>query len=217
MAETYNYDYSTVQYNLSPVMADLVLELGAKIPDEDIYTKEGDRSYGREDEPHITIKYGLDVDDPDEIRNTLRDAKDAMGCLDPAGTSLFQGEEYDVVKFDVIATPQLEEMHKMLSELPNKDEHQNYQAHITVAYVKKGEGKKYVGLQPTQRADKNVLAMFIGACEFRNREGQRTEITFEYDFGSMQRLYPELVKLHRDNVPHYRGNVRIKELKYQGH
>ena len=70
------------------------------IDEKDIYTEEGDNSFGLEDEPHTTLLNGLH----DEV--TLKDVKNVMGefkfgDLKAHNPSLFQNEKYDVLKFDM--------------------------------------------------------------------------------------------------------------------
>jgi 2'-5' RNA ligase len=60
------------------------------------------------------------------------------------GVSLFENPEFDVVKLDVIKTSNLEEINKRLSELPNSNQFPEYKPHITLAYIKKGSGQKYI-------------------------------------------------------------------------
>ena len=48
-----------------------------------------------------------------------------------------------MAKKSVITYSKLEEVNKRLSELPNSNQFPEYKPHITIAYVKKGLGKKY--------------------------------------------------------------------------
>ena len=60
------------------------------------------------------------------------------------GVSIFENPEFDVVKLGVVLTPRIKEINKRLSELPNSNQFPEYKPHITLAYVKRGLGKKYV-------------------------------------------------------------------------
>ena len=64
--------------------------------------------------------------------------------MEISGISLFENPEFDVVKLEVNKTPKLEEIYKNLSEFPNSNQFPDYKPHITIAYVKKGLGQKYV-------------------------------------------------------------------------
>lgn len=133
------HDFSSTQVNLSGKLADSLISLGKEIPDSDLADD------GRETEPHITVKYGLHTDDHKPIQNILKDEKPITLRL--GKTSLFPPNEedgYEVVKADVVS-PDLHRLNKKISGLPHTDTHPEYKPHATVAYVKIGKGKKYVG------------------------------------------------------------------------
>ena len=57
--------------------------------------------------------------------------------------SLFENEEYDVVKMD-IKSKDLKKMNKRLRDnFEYTSDYPEYHSHLTLAYVKKGKGKKY--------------------------------------------------------------------------
>jgi len=120
-------------------------DLQSMIEDEDVYTQEGDKSYGREDEPHITLLYGLhnDVEDS-EIKDIVSDMEKTVVNL--SKISIFEAKDYDVVKFDVIGDSKksLSKINKELSKLPHTTNFPDYHPHCTISYVKKGAGKKYI-------------------------------------------------------------------------
>ena len=60
------------------------------------------------------------------------------------GVDIFENEKYDVVKFNVSPDGALQYLHDELSKLPNSNEFPDYKPHITLAYIKKGLGKKYI-------------------------------------------------------------------------
>lgn len=115
------------------------------ISEEDIFKKEGDLSYGREDTPHVTILYGLHADIPDSTVKELIDEMEGPE-LKLRKISIFENDEFDVVKFDIIgeSKKKLGKMNKMLAELPHTTDYPDYHPHSTIAYVKKGKGKKYI-------------------------------------------------------------------------
>lgn len=117
-------------------------ELQDKIADEDLYTKEDDSSYGRENEPHVTILYGLhgDIEDKDiEVDiNEINEPKISFKDI-----STFDNDEFDVLKFDV-KSGDLTKLNKKFSDgYPNTNKFPDYHPHATIAYLKKGTGKKY--------------------------------------------------------------------------
>lgn len=109
------------------------------IKKEDVY--EGD-SYGIETNPHITVLYGLhEENNIDIIKDIVKDVSEINFNL--TGLTLFENEKFDVLKFDV-QSEILSELNKRLSSLPHTTDYPDYHPHLTVAYLKKGTGKKYV-------------------------------------------------------------------------
>jgi hypothetical protein len=58
------HDYSSTQLDLPAPLASQVQALGQSIPDTDLLAEDG-----REDQPHVTVKYGLETDDLPGQRN----------------------------------------------------------------------------------------------------------------------------------------------------
>ena len=113
------------------------------IKPEDIYTVGND--YGIEKEPHLTILYGFHDEVTSEEVFKLFKENMPMKPIEVRikGISVFENPEFDVVKFDV-NSPELTKLNGIMRQLPNTTKFPEYRAHITIAYVKKGEGKKYV-------------------------------------------------------------------------
>ena len=98
---------------------------------------------GKEAHPHITLKYGLTGDDPDEVKMAV--AGNRGGRVKMGKTSLFVKDDCEVLKISV-AGHALHALWKALSELDNEDTFKEYVPHATLAYLKPGAGKKYSGL-----------------------------------------------------------------------
>ena len=112
------------------------------IDKDDVYVDMTESIQGIETDPHLTILYGL------KKGTSLKDVKDKLSNYGPIeiqidGVDTFESEKYEVVKFNVKKTKELEKMFKSISELPNENIFPNYVPHITISYVKKGSGKKY--------------------------------------------------------------------------
>lgn len=136
------------QYKFGCVMIEVPVsnwkEICASIDPEDIFKVEGDRSYGLEENPHITILYGLHKEVTiDQIKQVLEEFKDGID-IEIDGIGIFENKDFDVVKFNVVPTDSLQSLHNNLSELPNSNEYPEYKPHITICYTKKGTGKKYI-------------------------------------------------------------------------
>ncbi len=132
------HEYSSVQVNLTGKPAAIMRKLAAKIPDKDLAPD------GREDEPHVTCKFGLHFQSPTmKLRDALKDFGPVQVTL--GKTSLFENPEFDVLKVDV-DSPSLHRLNALISRVvPTHDTHPTYQPHATIAYLKPGRGKKYAG------------------------------------------------------------------------
>jgi tRNA nucleotidyltransferase/poly(A) polymerase/2'-5' RNA ligase len=112
------------------------------IKTEDVYNKPG---YGIEKEPHITILYGFKNEvNSQEVFSLYKENIELKPIeVRISGISIFENPEFDVVKYDV-NSKLLTKLNKLMKGLPNISTFPDYHPHITLAYVKKGEGKKYV-------------------------------------------------------------------------
>lgn len=143
-------------------------EITSAIDPEDVYEVEGE-NYGIQDNPHVTILYGLhDGVSLDQVKSVF---EGFSGSLDIRidGIGIFENKEFDVVKFDVVPTESLQRLHDALSELPNSNEYPEYKPHITIAYVKKGLGKKYEDTSyrhEVDEADRVCYSMPSGSKEY---------------------------------------------------
>lgn len=136
-----NYDYGCLMVYLN-VNEESWKELQDMIDEDDLYTEEEDASYGREDEPHVTILYGLhdDIKDEDieEDINEIKEPKIAFKSI-----SSFDNPKYDVLKFDV-DSKDLTKLNKKFKEYPFTSNFPDYHPHCTIAYLKPGKAAKYI-------------------------------------------------------------------------
>jgi 2'-5' RNA ligase len=116
------------------------------VKDDDLYIARDDH-YGKTTDPHVTLFYGLDagtlenVDYYDAIFAYLQQLP--LLLIRTTGISTFESAQYDVLKFDIELTEQLEKAHNFLKQFPYENAYKNYHPHCTIAYVKKGLGKYY--------------------------------------------------------------------------
>jgi len=137
------YSYGCVMAKLPHYVADKIIEFGRSIPNEDIFDDE-DGEKGRENEPHITVKYGIHTDYVGDIHMALNDQEKAYATLGKA--SLFENDEFDVLKLD-LTSKCLTRLNKALGDrLETTDSFPDYHPHVTIAYLKKSpDNKKYIG------------------------------------------------------------------------
>lgn len=142
MIHNVKFEFGCVMGLIDSDTSKTLLEISKKlIPDDVLFHEEG-QEYGRENECHITVKFGL----------TNHYSKEAMGKvmekIEPFSAvlekiDLFSNPKFDVVKYNVVSE-ELNKLNKLFSKLPNKDEHPIYHPHLTIAYVKPGEGKRFL-------------------------------------------------------------------------
>jgi 2'-5' RNA ligase len=138
-----NYSYASTQVDFPEDLSKKVFAWGKdNVPDSDLYTKDEDK--GREDEIHTTLFYGITDADPDKLKELLKDVK-PFECRLGLITAFKDPKDYDVLKIDMEA-PELVKLHYLIEEsIDNKNDFPTYQAHTTIAYVKKGKADKFIG------------------------------------------------------------------------
>jgi len=118
-------------------------EITSYIDSEDVYTSDDD-THGVQENPHVTILYGLhDGVTEEQVKSVFEGFTESIN-IEVDGIGIFENKDYDVVKFNVNPDGALQELHDRLSEFPNSNDFPDYKPHITIAYVNKGTGKKYV-------------------------------------------------------------------------
>jgi hypothetical protein len=174
------YKYACAMLELPPTHADFLLGWGkANITDEMLWNPPDDDTAGRELEPHVTVKYGITLNEvPHELHQIMEQTPAFpvyMGVV-----SLFQQADHDVVKI-AVESPWLRQLNARITKtLPcSGDKHPNYNPHCTIAYVQKGSCDHLVGQDPFKAegspgAEWTAYGMlFKGASE--NVEGPRVE------------------------------------------
>lgn len=135
---------SSTQLTLSPADAKPILDFGATIPKDELFDSiDPEWSDGAlETEPHVTVLYGLTKHEAAPVAKVIKDHGPITITL--GKLSVFENDQYDVLKVDV-ESPELRALNAKLSKLPHESSFPDYKPHMTIAYLKKGEGKKYVG------------------------------------------------------------------------
>lgn len=143
------YKYACVMIELPPEHADFLFGWGKlNIPDDALHQPPEGDSMGREMEAHVTVKYGITLNEvPHELH--LIAQKTPAFPVYIGKVSLFQQADYDVVKLDV-ESPWLRQLNARITKaLPCEgDTYPVYHPHVTLAYVKKGSCDQLVGQDP---------------------------------------------------------------------
>ena len=137
------YKFSSTHVDVPKALSGEIKEWGIKIPDNDIFTVPGEPFYGREDEIHTTVLYGIHERRPEKIASVIRNFGEVSVALNDIG--IFSNPKYDVI-FVKCTSDDLDRLRKLLiGNFDYTDSYKRYEPHITIAYVKKDMGWKYYG------------------------------------------------------------------------
>lgn len=163
-AEEPKREYSSTQVAIPGIVGRRMKEASARIPDADLAKD------GREDDPHVTVKYWLHGDDAEEVRKLL--AGEGPIRVKLGKSSLFENDDADVLKVDV-ESEDLRRLNAKIAALPNSEKHPDYKPHATIAYLKPGSGKKYAG-KPVPGVSGAEIT--IDTLTFSGKNGEKVEI-----------------------------------------
>jgi hypothetical protein len=143
LTEDHKHDFGCVMLNFNFPEINKIHDM---IDPNDIYEDPSDSSFGLETEPHVTILYGLhDKVSDNDVKFTLKKFQFGPCRLD--NPSIFKNPDYDVLKYNVTYATRggafLHKANKALKEFPHTSNFPDYHPHMTIAYLKKGTGKKY--------------------------------------------------------------------------
>lgn len=165
---TADYDYASTQVNLSGDIAKRIMDWGKEnIPDEKVYDTDEDK--GRDDDPHITILYGIVDDAPQQVIDLFQGKPPVTATL--GKVSFFENDDYDVVKISV-ESEDLAEFQKILWDgVEHESDYPEYKPHITIAYVKPGSGSLYSGITEFEGTE-----VTFDTVVFSPSDGEKTNI-----------------------------------------
>jgi len=129
---------------LPRALADNIYAWGRdNISDGDLFfPREGDG--GREQNLHVTVKYGIHINDPMEIQQFLS-ANPVTLIATLGAITTFDQKDHQVVKIDVNSR-NLSRLNQMVSSsFEVTDTYPEYIPHVTIAYVKSGRGSRFIG------------------------------------------------------------------------
>lgn len=121
----------------------LMFKIHDMIDPKDIYTEEGDRTFGYEDEPHTTLLFGLHEGVSNEDVQSVLDQVNFGECKLYNVSKFENADNYDVLKFDVVG-PGLHTANAALKKFPHTTGFPKYHPHCTIAYLQPGTADKYI-------------------------------------------------------------------------
>lgn len=158
--------YANVALLMPPEIAGKIKSIAAALPEEDI-----DPEDGRDEHPHLTLKYGIDSDVPDG-------AKRALSNIGPIRIKLVKLDNFeipdrrDVLKFTVESADAAKANEAICKECPHVDTFATYEPHVTLSYLKFGKGKSHVW--PT---DLDGTELTLTRAVFQDRNGNEESIS----------------------------------------
>jgi 2'-5' RNA ligase len=140
-----NYEYSSLLFEVPEKLTDNIISWGFDhVPAESLFYDPKDPSFGREDDVHVTLIYGLHTNDSDEVSELFAKEKSfncKLGEMDVFTTN----NKFDVLIIKVDCRNLHRLNNKMISKLETTISHPIYVPHVTICYLKKGEGEKFKG------------------------------------------------------------------------
>ncbi len=139
------YKFGCLMWNAPTFYADLVMSWGrTNIPDKVLYIDPEDPSLGRENQIHLTLKYGIHTSNPDDVQAVVKDFGHFL--VEFGEISKFaKKDRYDVIKIAVDGK-KLRRLNALVSaELKCTDSYPEYNPHMTIAYVLPGSCDHLLG------------------------------------------------------------------------
>lgn len=165
------YSFSSVLFRLPENLSQKIITWGKdKVSSKNLFTDPTDPGYGREEEIHCTVLYGLHSSKSNGVRNLLKRVKPfkvRLGKISFFTTS----PKFDVIKIEVISK-ELHRIHELIrdnSEVTMK--FPEYRPHVTIAYLKKNTYENGI--------DKNVFSgreFEVDTLLFSSKLGTKTPI-----------------------------------------
>lgn len=184
------YDWASSQLRLMPREADAIIHRAAQnIDPADLNEAEG----GMEDEPHITIRYGLDPQEMAQAEAALA----SMGPIEvefgPVEIFEPEGKDYDVV-VQTVDSPELRELRRRVevsTQAPGET-FPDYRPHMTLAYVNRGTGQKYADMRTGFEGGR----VRFTAGEVTDLDGNPIEVPFE----QAEFIEPQVTEVPRETA-----------------
>lgn len=159
-----SYKYSSVQLNLPSDFKSTFNKVTSMISDDDLFYSDINMINGREDTPHVTVRYGLHTTDPKDVAEIIEGFGPISFTLGKIDMFSNDDKPFDVVIVEVVS-PKLMELNKLVSDnLEFTCDYDTYTPHLTLAYVETGEAEKYKGKTPLKGESFNIdTVMFSGS------------------------------------------------------
>ena len=151
-----SYSYSCHMASMSPEDSFFVLRnLVSTLNPSDLIWEDGK---GAELEPHITVLYGIHETSARPFIDVC--SKIATFSVGVTGLSIFEGDQYDVLKLD-IESDELRDLNQFIRDrFEHTSSFPDYHPHLTIGYLKKGRSSLYVGNGDTRMINSLTITGF---------------------------------------------------------
>ena len=119
-----------------------IAKIHDQIDSEDVYDDEPGHSL--EKESHVTACYGFSETKPQDVIPKLDLVPTRFKIK---GISLFENEKFDVLKFDIQSADLNKLNRQIMDNFDITTSYKTYHAHLTIAYLRPGTGKKYTKIK----------------------------------------------------------------------
>jgi len=165
------HDYSSLLVELPEDLTDNIISWGFDyVPSDYLFTDTKDPTFGREDNIHITVLYGVHTGDAGDVSGLFTKEKEfdcTLGKID-----LFtRNSKFDVLVVSVECEDLDKLNRKMRKEIEATESYPVFVPHVTIGYLKKDHGKQYIG-DETFKGEKFKIDKLI----FSSKNGSRTSI-----------------------------------------
>lgn len=135
------YSYGCLMIQVPNPLADGVLRLAAAIPDDLLFEGNEDAPGGRAVDPHVTVKYGLQTFDPEDVMSAIEEIEPFIVTIGRCG--VFHGEKNIVLRL-AIESPGLMALNRRIcSCVKHVDTFREYRPHLTIAYMERNDKDPY--------------------------------------------------------------------------
>lgn len=169
--------FSCIMAPASPDIIDAVQQFSRMfITDDKLYNDPEEPSdFGREDEVHVTVKFGLHEKDPGPDLLKIIEQTEPFE-IEVGPVSLFENEKFDVVKFDIEGEGLFRLNARISAELECTDTYPEYHPHMTVAYVTKGTCRELVGKRLLQTDETTSARFLVKSVIFSSLTKEKTRL-----------------------------------------
>lgn len=169
-------DYSSALIHPPDDLTDNIICWGFdNIPDDDLFMDQKDPAFGRENDVHITLLYGLRPENYVQVAERLS-SESPFHCSLGKLAQFTNNRHFDVLNVEV----NCDDLHRLHRDLRSRiycpRNFPVYVPHVTIAYLRKGLGKKYTGEQVFEGESFTVREIILagkGGIHSKIRLGER--------------------------------------------